>query len=90
MIDYFVVSAAVRVGSYQLQRAIKNMMPTQASYKPQVLLLHHLKHLLLTNTPKLSRMFFVMFLIVIVVQIVDTIIGSLADVLKDFTVSFWG
>jgi uncharacterized membrane protein len=35
-------------------------------------------------------MFFVMFLILIVGQIVDTVIGSLADVLKDFTVSFWG
>ena len=31
-----------------------------------------------------------MFLIVIVAQIVDTVIGSLADVLKDFTVSVWG
>ena len=31
-----------------------------------------------------------MFLIVIVAQIVDTIIGSLADILKGFTVSFWG
>jgi heme/copper-type cytochrome/quinol oxidase subunit 2 len=35
-------------------------------------------------------MFFVMFLIVIVAQIVDTVIGSLADIFKDFTVSFWG
>ena len=35
-------------------------------------------------------MFFVMFMIVIVAQIVDTVIGSLADVLKDFTVSLWG
>ena len=31
-----------------------------------------------------------MFLIVLVAQIVDTIVGSLADVLKEFTVSFWG
>jgi hypothetical protein len=29
-------------------------------------------------------------MIVIVTQIVDTVIGSLADVLKDFTVSLWG
>lgn len=31
-----------------------------------------------------------MSLLVIVTQIVDTAIGSLADVLKNFTVSFWG
>jgi hypothetical protein len=46
---------------------------------------------LLTNLSKFnSGVFFVIFLIVIVAQIVDTVISSLADVLKDFTVSFWG
>jgi hypothetical protein len=35
-------------------------------------------------------MFLVMFLTVLVAQIVDAVMGGLADVLKDFTVSFWG
>jgi hypothetical protein len=37
-----------------------------------------------------SRRFFYVFLIVITAQIVDTTIGNLSDILKDFTVSFWG
>jgi hypothetical protein len=55
--------------------------------------LHHIKSkkLLLTNISKFSsRLFFFMFLLVIVVQIVDTVIGSLADILKEFTVSLSG
>jgi hypothetical protein len=43
------------------------------------------------SAPKFSnRGFFVVFLIVIIPQIVDETIGSLADILKDFAVSFWG
>jgi MFS family permease len=46
---------------------------------------------LLTNISKFSsKMFLVMFLTVLVAQIVDAVLGGLADVLKDFTVSFWG
>jgi hypothetical protein len=55
--------------------------------------LHHIKSkkLLLTNISKFSsRLFFFMFVLVIVVQIVDTVIGSLADILKEFTVSLSG
>ena len=37
-----------------------------------------------------SRRLFAIFLIVIIAQVVDTTIGSLADILKDFAVSFWG
>ena len=43
------------------------------------------------HAPKFSnRAFFVVFLIVFVTQIVDAIIGTLADILWEFTISFWG
>ena len=35
-------------------------------------------------------MFFIVFLIVFIAQVVDAIIGTLADLLWEFTVSFWG
>jgi hypothetical protein len=42
-------------------------------------------------TPTYSnRKVFVLFLILIVVQAVDATIGNLADIFRDFTVSFWG
>ena len=59
--------------------------------KITVLVLHHLKVPDSPNVSKYSnKMFFVIFLVVVLAQIVDTGIGSLADILKDFTVSFWG
>jgi cytochrome c biogenesis protein CcdA len=59
--------------------------------KSTVLVLHHLKVPDSPNVSKYSnKMFFVIFLVVVLAQIVDTGIGSLADILKDFTVSFWG
>ena len=43
------------------------------------------------HAPKFSnRAFFVVFLIVFIAQIVDAIIGTLADILWEFTISFWG
>jgi hypothetical protein len=53
--------------------------------------LHRLKVLLAPNLTRFShRMFFAVSIMIVAAQIVDTTIGSLADVLKDFTVSFWG
>jgi hypothetical protein len=37
-----------------------------------------------------NRAFLAVFLAVIVAQIIDESIGNLADIVKDFTVSFWG
>ena len=37
-----------------------------------------------------DRAFFVIFLIVFITQIVDAIIGTLADILWEFTFSLWG
>ena len=42
-------------------------------------------------TPTYSnRKIFVLFLILVVVQAIDATIGNLADIFRDFTVSFWG
>ena len=41
-------------------------------------------------TPYSNRKIFVVFLILIVVQAIDATIGNLADIFRDFTVSFWG
>src|SRR5215211_6514101 len=37
-----------------------------------------------------NRKIFVLFLILIVVQAIDATIGNLADIFRDFAVSFWG
>ena len=37
-----------------------------------------------------NRKIFVLFLILIVVQAIEATIGNLADIFRDFTVSFWG
>jgi hypothetical protein len=37
-----------------------------------------------------NRKIFVLFLILVVVQAIDATIGNLADIFRDFTVSFWG
>jgi hypothetical protein len=43
------------------------------------------------RAPKFSnKVFFVVFLIIFIVQVVDAIIGTLADILWEFTISFWG
>ena len=43
------------------------------------------------HEPKFNGgVFFIVFLIVFIAQVVDAIIGTLADVLWEFTVSFWG
>jgi hypothetical protein len=50
-----------------------------------------LKANVIFHAPKFSnRAFFVVFLIVFIAQIVDAIIGTLADILWEFTISFWG
>jgi hypothetical protein len=55
------------------------------------MVLYYLKVPVALSTSKFrNREFFVIFLMVIIAQIVDETIGSLADILKDFTVSFWG
>jgi putative Mn2+ efflux pump MntP len=42
-------------------------------------------------TPTYSnRKIFVLFLILIVMQAIDATIGNLADIFRDFAVSFWG
>ena len=42
-------------------------------------------------TPAYSNMkIFVLFLVLIVVQAIDAMIGNLADIFRDFAVSFWG
>jgi hypothetical protein len=41
-------------------------------------------------TPYSNRKIFVVFLILIVAQAIDATIGNLADIFRDFTVSFWG